>query len=119
MFSFCYKGTSQIEVIHLDSPSFEELVEWEGDGFKNMKNLKTIIIKSGRFSNGVGHFPISLRVLEWNGYPSQSLPYDFFPKKLSICKLGGSYLTSFELPYSLKASTMISFPSSYMSIHHF
>ena len=46
------------------SSSGEE-VEWDGDAFKEMKNLKTLIIKSDCFSKGPKHLPNTLRVLEW------------------------------------------------------
>ncbi|AES76344.2 functional resistance protein, putative [Medicago truncatula] len=101
-------GTSQIEIIYLKFPLFEEEeemeeeVEWKGDELKKMKNLKTLIIENGRFSRAPEQLPNSLRVLEWPGYPSQYLPHDFCPKKLSICKLPGNGFTSFELSSSLK-----------------
>ncbi|KAG4941427.1 hypothetical protein JHK87_045298 [Glycine soja] len=46
-------GTSQIEIeiIFMDCPLFEEVkVEWDGDAFKKMKNLRTLTIRSGLFS---------------------------------------------------------------------
>ncbi|XP_050917185.1 TMV resistance protein N isoform X4 [Lathyrus oleraceus] len=101
-------GTSQIEIIYLKFPLFEEEVdneeevEWKGDELKKMKNLKTLIIKNGRFSRAPEQLPNSLRVLEWPGYPSKYMPCDFCPKKLSICKLSENGFTSFELSGSLK-----------------
>lgn len=106
----CYKGTSEIEIIHLEFPKFE-VVEWKGDELKNMKNLKTLIIKNGIFSRGPEHLPNSLRVLKWPQYPSQDIPSDFCPKELSLCTLPASGLTSFQLVGSFKASVIISFPS--------
>jgi len=67
-----------------------------------MINLKTLIIKNGHFSKGPKHLPNSLRVLEWHRYPSLSIPSNFYQKKLSICKLGESCFTTFELHGSLK-----------------
>lgn len=100
-------------MIYLDSPSSQEeaVVELKGDAFKKMENLKTLVIKNGRFSVGPVHLPNDLRVLEWHGYPSQDLPLAESPNNLSICKLGGSCLTLFELPSSLKVGEMISFSS--------
>ncbi|CAJ2667219.1 unnamed protein product [Trifolium pratense] len=94
-------GTSQIEIMYLDIPLYE-VVNWRGDEFKKMENLKTLISKNSLFSKGPEHLPNSLRVLEWPRYPSQHIPSDFFPRKLSICKLPESNLTSFELHSSLK-----------------
>ncbi|QHO13870.1 TMV resistance protein N [Arachis hypogaea] len=95
-------GTSTIEIIYLEFPlleregdedSFEKEenkdveVKWDGTAFKEMKNLKTLIIKNGCFSKCPKNLPNSLRVLEWWRYPSEWLPNDFQPKKLSILKL--------------------------------
>ncbi|KAL2334238.1 hypothetical protein Fmac_015451 [Flemingia macrophylla] len=87
------KGTSQIEIILLDSPLSED-VEWDGEAFKKMKNLKTLIIRNGYFSKGPKHLPNSLRVLEWWRYSSQGLPDDFQPKNLAIFKLPNNGFTS-------------------------
>jgi len=93
--------------MYLDIPLSEEVVEWKGDEFKKMENLKTLIIKNGLFSKGPKHLPNSLRVLEWPRYPSQHIPSDFRPRKLSICRLPESDLKIFDLHSSLKASVMI------------
>ncbi|XP_016205522.1 TMV resistance protein N-like isoform X3 [Arachis ipaensis] len=102
------QGTSEIEIIHLNFPSTEdeeeEKVEWDGKAFKKMKNLKTLIIKNGHFSEGPTHFPNSLRVLEWWRYPSECLPSNFHPKKLSIFKLPNSCFLSLYLASLLKAT---------------
>ncbi|CAJ1947541.1 unnamed protein product [Sphenostylis stenocarpa] len=92
------KGTSQIEIICMDFPLYEEVeIEWDGYAFKKMKNLRTLIIRKGHFSKGPKHLPNSLRVMEWWGYPSQNLPYDFHPKQLSIFKLPCCEYTSLKL----------------------
>jgi hypothetical protein len=93
--------------MYLDFPLYEEVVEWKGDEFKKMENLKTLIIKNGFFSKIPEHLPNSLRVLDWPRYPSQRIPSDFCPRKLSICKLPESCLTLFELHGSLKACVVI------------
>jgi len=80
----------------------EEQVELDEIAFKKMKNLKTLIIRGGRFSKGPKHLPNSLRVVEWWRYPSKYLPCDFHPKKLAIFKLPISCLTSIKLIDLLK-----------------
>ncbi|XP_068503059.1 TMV resistance protein N-like isoform X6 [Phaseolus vulgaris] len=94
-------GTSEIEIICLDFPLFEEdeevFVEWDGEAFKKMENLKTLIIRNSHFSKGPTYLPNSLRVLEWWTYPLHDLPTDFHPNKLAICKLPRSCFTSLEL----------------------
>ncbi|CAJ1958406.1 unnamed protein product [Sphenostylis stenocarpa] len=79
-------GTGEIEIICLNSSLLdkEETVEWNRKAFKKMKNLKTLIIKNGNFSEGPKYLPNCLRVLEWWKYPSQGLPPDFRSKKLAI-----------------------------------
>ncbi|KRH08409.1 hypothetical protein GLYMA_16G147400v4 [Glycine max] len=48
----------EIEIIFMDCPLFEEVkVEWDGDAFKKMKNLRTLTIRSGLFSKGPKHLP--------------------------------------------------------------
>ncbi|KAH1193127.1 TMV resistance protein N [Glycine max] len=100
------KGTSQIEIICMDFPIFQEIqIEWDGYAFKKMKKLKTLIIRNGHFSKGPKHLPNTLRVLEWKRYPTQNFPYDFYPKKLAICKLPYSGFTSHELAVLLKKAS--------------
>ncbi|KAL2966540.1 hypothetical protein AAZX31_16G123200 [Glycine max] len=91
------KGTRKIEIICMNFSSFGEEVEWDGDGFKKMENLKTLIIKSDCFSKGPKHLPNTLRVLEWSRCPSQEWPRNFNPKQLAICKLPHSSITSLRL----------------------
>ncbi|MED6203780.1 hypothetical protein PIB30_002544 [Stylosanthes scabra] len=96
------QGSSAIEIIYLEfpfsrrerdeDPMTEEKcedvqVKWDGTAFKEMKNLKTLIIKNGYFSRSPKHLPNSLRVLEWWRYPAKCFPHDFHPKKLTILKL--------------------------------
>ncbi|XP_061353640.1 TMV resistance protein N-like [Gastrolobium bilobum] len=95
-------GSSKTQIINLSISKSEEVVEWDGEAFKKMKNLKTLIIKKGHFSEGPKHLPNSLRVLEWWGYPSQSLPSDFHPKKLVIFKLPHSSFMSRDLSMLLR-----------------
>ena len=108
---FCHQGSGEIEIICLNSslPDKEEIVGWNRKAFKKMKNLKTLIIKKGKFSEGPKYLPNSLRVLEWLKYPSQGLPPDFRSKKLAICKLPSSSFGSLELAEFSKASMNSSF----------
>ncbi|AES76172.1 putative TIR domain, P-loop containing nucleoside triphosphate hydrolase [Medicago truncatula] len=66
-------GTSNIEMIYLNCPSMETIIDWNGKPFRKMTNLKTLIIENGRFSKGPKHLPSSLRFLKWKGCPSKSL----------------------------------------------
>lgn len=65
-------------------------VNWSGEAFKKMRKLRILAIRNATFSRGPEHLPDSLRVLEWWGYPSPSLPADFHPKNLFILNLKNS-----------------------------
>lgn len=94
-----YKGTSSIEIIHLDSPLIEdeEAIEWDGEAFKKMENLRTLIIKKCKFSQAAKCLPTGLRVLEWWRYPLEELPSDFNSNQLVIRNLSPE-LADHELP---------------------
>nr|WIL60028.1 nodulation protein [Melilotus officinalis] len=100
-------GSSKIEIIHLDIPSTEDerVIECDEEVFKNMTNLKILIIRRCHFSKALKHLPNSLRVLEWKTYPSQELPSNFDTKQLHICKLLNMDFISTELDELLKEST--------------
>ncbi|MED6143193.1 hypothetical protein PIB30_004284 [Stylosanthes scabra] len=118
------QGTNAIEIIYLEFPSFEKKgdedpfkkdgnkdveVTWDGTAFKDMKNLKTVIIKNGCFSKSPKHLPNSLRVLEWRKYPSEYFPRDFQPEMLCILKLPEYLYPSTKLDCLSKASVLNSF----------
>ena len=98
-------------MIALDYLNYEE-VEWDGMAFKEMNNLKTLIIRGGCFTTGPKHLPNSLRVLEWRRYPSPSLPFDFNPKKLVSLQLPDSCLTSLNWLNSKNVSIQVLFFNS-------
>ncbi|MED6162902.1 hypothetical protein PIB30_074852 [Stylosanthes scabra] len=89
------EGHHKIEMIILDLFNQNKgKVEWNGEAFKNMRNLKTLIIRHACFSRGPKSLPNSLRALEWREYTSEFLPLDFCPKYLTMLKLSYSFLTS-------------------------
>ncbi|XP_045812365.1 disease resistance protein RPV1-like isoform X2 [Trifolium pratense] len=79
------KGSSKTKMIYLDYPSKEVVINWNGEAFKKMTNLKTLVIKNANFSEGSRHFPNSLRVLEWEKYPS--IPFSILNKKFENMKV--------------------------------
>jgi len=97
-----------IEILCLDISIYKEVetLDWNGNAFGNMKNLKALIIRNCKISTGPNCFPQSLRVLEWHAYPSNCFPSNFDPNKLLICKLPDSDFTSFKFPSSSKASLL-------------
>ncbi|KAF7809128.1 TMV resistance protein N-like [Senna tora] len=74
-------GSDKIEAITLRLPKTKEVC-WNGSEMKKMKNLKMLVIEGAHFSKGPDHLPRSLRVLEWRGYSSPTLPPSFDPRKL-------------------------------------
>lgn len=112
---FYFKGTSNIEIIHLDSSLIEneEAIEWDGEDFEEMPNLRILIIRKCHFSKAPKYLPNSLKVLEWWRYPSEELPSDFDSKKLVICKLPNMGFMSPDLTEFLQVSISFS-PWSFM-----
>ncbi|KAK2386132.1 disease resistance protein RUN1 [Trifolium repens] len=99
------KGTDTIEVIIADLHK-DRNVNWCGDAFGKMKNLRILIIRNAQFSIGPQILPDSLRVLDWYGYQSSSLPSEFNPKNLAVLHLPESRLECFE---SVKVFETLSF----------
>ncbi|KAJ7950247.1 Disease resistance protein [Quillaja saponaria] len=85
-------GTNKIEGIMLDFPEEKE-VEWNYEAFEKMKNLRILIIRNANFSSGPIQLPCNLRLLDWKGFPSPSLPAYFHPKKLLVLRLTHSDFT--------------------------
>ena len=84
-------------------------VNWEGEAFKNMTKLRTLVIHRVSFSESPKHLPNSLRVLYFWESPSDHLPVDFFPRQLTICKLNYTFNCSREVFFK-KASVMNLYP---------
>ncbi|XP_028769783.1 TMV resistance protein N-like isoform X2 [Neltuma alba] len=82
-------GNSNIEGIMLDPPQQEE-VTWSGTAFEKMNDLRILVIRNTQFSTNPKYLPNSLRLLDWEGYPSANLPSDFSPKKLTSLRLCNS-----------------------------
>ncbi|RHN60436.1 putative TIR domain, winged helix-turn-helix DNA-binding domain-containing protein [Medicago truncatula] len=81
------KGTSKIEMIYLNSRSTDPVIDWNGKAFKNMTNLKTLIIKNVSFSKDPKYLPSSLRVLKLNGCSSESLSSIICSKRFEDMKV--------------------------------
>ncbi|XP_028793760.1 TMV resistance protein N-like [Neltuma alba] len=90
-------GENDIEGIILDPPEQEE-VKWNGLAFEKMDNLRILIVRNTQFLTSPKYLPNSLILLDWEGYPSMTLPPDFSPPKLVCFKLCRS-LFRFEAPF--------------------
>ncbi|XP_028754845.1 disease resistance protein TAO1-like [Neltuma alba] len=82
-------GTHQIEAIFLDLPESIE-VQWSGEAFMKMKNLKMLVIRKTCFSECPKYLPKSLRWLEWKGCSFKFLP-SLWPTELVYLDLSFSY----------------------------
>ncbi|XP_028769826.1 disease resistance-like protein DSC1, partial [Neltuma alba] len=86
-------GGNDIEGIILDPPKQEEVI-WNGLAFQKMKNLQILIVRNTQFLTSPKYLPNSLILLDWERYPSMTLPPDFSPPKLVCFKL---YRSLFKL----------------------
>ncbi|KAK4280594.1 hypothetical protein QN277_012202 [Acacia crassicarpa] len=83
-------GTNKVEAIILDLPEGME-VQWSGEAFMKMTNLKMLVINKACFSECPKYLPNSLRWLEWKWYPFKFLPFYFRPTQLVYLDLSYSY----------------------------
>ncbi|XP_054803314.1 disease resistance-like protein DSC1 isoform X1 [Prosopis cineraria] len=89
-------GTDELEAIKLDFSNVREVCCSE-EAFDKMKSLKVLIINNAKFSGSPPKsLPSSLRVLDWMGYPSTTLPPNFNPGNLVILNLPYSRLVTLE-----------------------
>ncbi|XP_027189873.1 TMV resistance protein N-like isoform X2 [Cicer arietinum] len=106
-------GSNRINIIHLDCPSIEVVIDLNGKALEKMKNLKTLIIKRGCFFKGSMHFPLNLRVFKWQTYHSECIPSNLFNKiftNMKILKFDNcKYLTDIPDVSSLSNLEIFSF----------
>ncbi|KAL3321617.1 hypothetical protein AABB24_039298 [Solanum stoloniferum] len=86
---------------------FEDDLDNYSNIFKRMQSLKILIVGDGTFSSNcaVTYLPSSLRLIDWLGYPSISLPESFEPSQLVVLCLHKSWLVEL-LPISKKLSNL-------------
>ena len=58
--------------------------------FLKMKNLRLLIIRNVQSCGRLEYLPNGLRLLDWPGFPSSSLPSDFCPTQLVALEMSGS-----------------------------
>ncbi|XP_024933988.3 disease resistance protein Roq1-like [Ziziphus jujuba] len=83
------KGTEAVEGIFLSSPENEKL-QMNVEVNLKMENLRLLKIKNVHISNFVGYLSNNLRLLEWHGYPLDSMPQNFCPAKLVELNISNS-----------------------------
>uniref|UniRef100_A0A2N9FAW2 Disease resistance protein RPS4B/Roq1-like leucine-rich repeats domain-containing protein n=1 Tax=Fagus sylvatica TaxID=28930 RepID=A0A2N9FAW2_FAGSY len=57
---------------------------WRPESFSKLHHLKLLIIDSVHLSHDPKHLPNSLRIIDWSGYPSKSIPSKSFERLKSI-----------------------------------
>ncbi|XP_060673943.1 disease resistance protein RPS4B-like [Ziziphus jujuba] len=101
-------GTTAVEVISLNMFEVEKNVIVHPGAFSNMRNLRLLSVYNGHDYTGrymliqkfklsipqALHFylPTKLRFLQWDSYPSKSLPPKFIPENLVGLLLRGSHV---------------------------
>ncbi|KAF7813108.1 TMV resistance protein N-like isoform X1 [Senna tora] len=103
------EGTYKVGAVILDYPAGVLEINWDGKAFKEMKNLKILIIKNAYFLRGPKYLPNSLRILQWQRYPSSRLPVGFCPTKLVILDLQDSFLELLEPSKRLENLSILNF----------
>ncbi|AES76050.2 putative TIR domain, P-loop containing nucleoside triphosphate hydrolase [Medicago truncatula] len=80
------KGTNKIEKIFLSCPSMK-LTRNNGEAFKKMTNIKTLIIRNSQFSKSLKYLPSTLKVLIWERYCLPSLSSSIFSQEFNYMKV--------------------------------
>ncbi|CAJ1952850.1 unnamed protein product [Sphenostylis stenocarpa] len=75
-------GTNNIEGIKLDLPEPNDQVGISGKALAKMKRLRFLMINNAQFSDDIQYLSNELRLIDWPGYPSSTLPPTFQPKRL-------------------------------------
>jgi hypothetical protein len=115
-FFFSLKGSDAIQGIMLEPPpgtievnyyfSTEQywnptVVYWNDYAFEKMNRLRILIFRHINFSLEPKHLPNHLRLLDWELYPSKTLPPTFYPRNVIILNLTFSRFTMDE-PFEVK-----------------
>ena len=67
------------------------MVNLQANAFKNMRNLKFLLVENVRISKGLKYLPNELRLLQWSGYDFP-LPLEFYPHNLVVLNMPNSHI---------------------------
>ncbi|XP_060173155.1 disease resistance protein Roq1-like isoform X2 [Lycium barbarum] len=98
----------KVESLHIPKGyNFEDDPITYSNIFRRMQSLQVLIIGDGTFSSNcaITYLPSSLLFIEWQGYPSISLPESFEPSELAMLHLERSRLVELW-PISKKLSNL-------------
>ncbi|XP_028778391.1 disease resistance protein RML1A-like [Neltuma alba] len=94
------RGTDAIQAISLYLPQIKDL-ELSADVFRKMLNLRFLRFhyshghegsRTVSLPSGLESLPNSLRYLQWDNFPSKSLPLSFYAEKLVVLRMPDSHL---------------------------
>ncbi|XP_050242209.1 disease resistance protein RUN1-like [Quercus robur] len=83
-------GSNKIRGIMWYSPE-PRLVKLQANAFKNMRNLKFLLVENVRISRELKYLPNELRLLQWSEYDF-SLPLKFYPPNLVVLNMPNSQI---------------------------
>ncbi|MED6190112.1 hypothetical protein PIB30_102591 [Stylosanthes scabra] len=82
-------GTNNIEGIKLDLPEPDTI---NGKALSNMKRLRVLMISNARVTDEIQYLSDELRLIDWPGYPSSTLPPNFHPRRLVSLNMSHSHI---------------------------
>ncbi|KAL4317326.1 hypothetical protein AHAS_Ahas15G0373900 [Arachis hypogaea] len=88
----CYvshQGTNNIEGIKLDLPEPDNI---NGKAFAKMKRLRILVINNALVTDEIQYLSDELRLIDWPGYPSSTLPPNFHPRRLVSLNMSHSHI---------------------------
>ena len=62
-------------------------IQLEPKCLEKMENLKFLMVSNVDICGDLKYLPNGLRVLDWQGFPSSSLPSNFHPQKLVVLNM--------------------------------
>ncbi|XLV02756.1 hypothetical protein S245_017093, partial [Arachis hypogaea] len=82
-------GTNNIEGIKLDLPEPDKI---NGKAFAKMKRLRILVINNALVTDEIQYLSDELRLIDWPGYPSSTLPPNFHPRRLVSLNMSHSHI---------------------------
>ncbi|XP_059455777.1 disease resistance protein Roq1-like [Corylus avellana] len=83
-------GGSKVEGILVDLAENDLEICLKSKAFEKMKSLRLFINRNAHFSGQPNSLPNELRLIDWPGYPSQSLPPNFRGRKVVVFEMRNS-----------------------------
>ncbi|KAJ6960298.1 hypothetical protein NC653_038354 [Populus alba x Populus x berolinensis] len=101
-------GKEKIEAIFLDMPGIKE-AQWSMKAFSEMSKLRLLKIDNVQLSEGPEDLSNELRFLEWNYYPSKSLPAGLQVDKLVELHMANSSIEQLWYGYKVRSTNLRAF----------